>query len=315
MSDIKLFRIANNVTTEIPGSAYDLEKALQTLIEANLESLLGIHFLATEYSTGKTHEGRIDTLGLDEDHCPVIIEYKRSSNENVINQGLYYLDWLMDHQAEFKLLVLEKFGKTKADGIDWTSPRLLCIAADFTKYDSHAVQQMNRNIELIRYRRFGQDLLLFEQVNTEAPGKARSPNAPSVPKQQRSRRDHAANPPKPIGKDKRVAAWFADMSPAMRDLFDSLENYIQTLGDDVGRKDLQLYVAFKRLRNFATVCFQKNNLLLFLRLNADKHPNQPGFLRDVRNIGHWGTGDIEVTLKTPADLDKAKPLILEAYEG
>jgi predicted transport protein len=65
----------------------------------------------------------------------------------------------------------------------------------------------------------------------------------------------------------------------------------------------------------STVCFRKNNLLLFLRLNADKHPNQPGFLRDVRNIGHWGTGDIKITLKNPNDLDKAKPLILEAYEG
>lgn len=300
MSDIKLFHITGGTTTEIIGAAYDLEKALQTLIEANLESLLGIHFLATEYSTGKTHAGRIDTLGLDEDHCPVIIEYKRSGNENIINQGLFYLDWLMDHQAEFKLLVLEKFGKAKAANIDWTSPRLLCIAADFTKYDSHAVQQMNRNVELIRYRRFGKDLLLFEQVNSvsaEPPGAKKTKAA------------------KTGGTDKRVAEWFADMSPAMRNLFDSLENYIKALGDDIGRKDLQLYVAFKRLRNFATVCFQKEKLQLYLRLDADKHPEQPSFLRDVRKIGHWGTGDVEITLKNLADLDKAKPLILEAYEG
>ena len=64
MSDIKLFRITNGATAEILGAAYDLEKTLQTLIEKNLESLLGIHFLASEYSTGKTHAGRIDTLGL-----------------------------------------------------------------------------------------------------------------------------------------------------------------------------------------------------------------------------------------------------------
>jgi RecB family endonuclease NucS len=79
MSDIKLFRIANGATAELPGAAYDLEKPLQTLIEQNLEALLGIHFLASEYSTGKTHAGRIDTLGLDEDHCPVIIEYSISA--------------------------------------------------------------------------------------------------------------------------------------------------------------------------------------------------------------------------------------------
>src|SRR5713101_7563762 len=125
MSDIKLFRLAGNAATEIQGTASHLEKPLQNLIESNLEPLLGIRFLATEYSTGKTHAGRIDTLGIDENDCPVIVEYKRSSRENIINQGLFYLDWLMDHQAEFKLLMLERFGKTSAAAIDWTAPRLI----------------------------------------------------------------------------------------------------------------------------------------------------------------------------------------------
>jgi hypothetical protein len=164
MSDIKLFRLQSGIATELQGDASDLEKPLQTLIEANLGTLLGIRFLSTEYSTGKTHAGRIDSLGLDENNCPVILEYKRSVGENVINQGLFYLDWLMDHQAEFKLLVMEKLGKPAADAIDWAAPRLVCIAADFTKYDGHAVQQINRNIELIRYRRFGEELLLADQV-------------------------------------------------------------------------------------------------------------------------------------------------------
>ncbi len=125
MSDIKLFRLQSGIATELQGDASDLEKPLQTLIEANLGTLLGIRFLSTEYSTGKTHAGRIDSLGLDENNCPVILEYKRSVGENVINQGLFYLDWLMDHQAEFKLLVMEKLGKPAADAIDWAAPRLV----------------------------------------------------------------------------------------------------------------------------------------------------------------------------------------------
>src|SRR2546427_340700 len=142
MSDIKLFRVTNSKAAEMQGVASDLEKPLQTLIEKNLEELLGIRFLKTEYSTGKTHAGRIDTLGLDENNCPVIFEYKRSASENVINQGLFYLDWLMDHKAEFELLVLKELGKGSADVIDWSAPRLVCIASDFTKYDGHAVQQI-----------------------------------------------------------------------------------------------------------------------------------------------------------------------------
>lgn len=87
--------------------------------EANLDTLLGIRFLATEYSTGKTPAGRIVSLGLVENSCPAILDYRRSVGENVINQGLFYLDWLMD-----------QLGKPATDAIDWTAPRLVCIAAD-----------------------------------------------------------------------------------------------------------------------------------------------------------------------------------------
>src|SRR2546421_6466686 len=168
MSDIKLFHVTSSSVQELSGTSIAIEKALQTVIETHLEVFLGVRFLATEYSTGKSHGGRIDTLGIDEDGSPVIIEYKRALNENVINQGLFYLDWLMDHKGEFELYVLKKLGKEVADSIDWSAPRLLCIASDFTRYDEYAVQQINRNIELIRYRRYGNELILFELVNATA---------------------------------------------------------------------------------------------------------------------------------------------------
>jgi hypothetical protein len=165
MSDIQLFRYSASGVKELSGKAATIEKELQSLIESRMETFLGVRFLDSEYSTGKTHRGRIDSLGLDENNCPVIIEYKRHSNENVINQGLFYLDWLLDHKAEFKWLVMEKLGKETAEAIDWSGTRLLCIAADFNKYDEHAVQQINRNISLIRYKLFSDDLLMFELVN------------------------------------------------------------------------------------------------------------------------------------------------------
>ena len=259
MSDIKLFRTTAGAAKEIQGTASHLEKPIQTFIETNLEPLLGIRFIATEYSTGKTHAGRIDTLGLDEDASPVIIEYKRSSGENIINQGLFYLDWLMDHQAEYKLLVMALLGKANADAIDWSAPRLICIASDFTKYDGHAVQQMNRDVELVRYRQFGKELLLLELVNSVAADTSAK----------------KAKPAKSAGTDKTLTEHFADMTPTLRSLFDSLEGYIMSLGDNVQRKNLKLYVAFKRLRNFATVVFQKTNLILYLRLDPTRVPKRP----------------------------------------
>src|SRR3954466_11805508 len=118
MSDIKLFHINGGTVTQLEGQSVSLEKSLQSLIEEHLDVFLGIRFLATEYSTGKTHAGRIDTLGIDENGCPCIIEYKRASNENVINQGLFYLDWLLDHKGEFELLVQKKLGVQVAESIE-----------------------------------------------------------------------------------------------------------------------------------------------------------------------------------------------------
>lgn len=301
MSDLRLFHLKSHLATELPGTASDLEKPLQTLIERNLETLLGIRFVASEYTTGKTHGGRIDTLGLDENHCPVIIEYKRSQSENVINQGLFYLDWLMDHQAEFKLLVLEKFGKTTADAIDWSGPRLICIAANFTKYDAHAVQQINRQIELVRYRLFGEDLLLLEAANTPNT----QPSSPAaVP---------AAQSSKARSGDKSVAEIYAELSPAMVELLETVEAHIFSLGDDVQRKELKLYYAYRRLKNFATLVLQKSRLLLYLHLPPESE-TLPANGRDVSQVGHWGTGDIELSISNQAEFDLAKPLIIKAYE-
>lgn len=301
MSDIKLFKLKDGYVAELQGNSSDLEKPLQVLIENNLESLLGVRFLATEYSTGKTHAGRIDSLGIDENGSPVILEYKRSSGENVINQGLFYLDWLMDHKAEFELLVLKKYGQHVSDTIDWSQPRLICIAADFTKYDAHAVQQMQRDIQLIRYRLFEGDLLLFELVNSTTAA---------------TKSVKVLDKPKP-GKtgDKTYAEWLGDLSPELFQLLASLEEYIFSLGDDVQKKELKLYSAFKRIKNFATVVLQKNKLLLFLHLNPSAYPLLPENARDASQIGHWGTGDLELSFSTFDDLEKAKALIVDAYEG
>ena len=86
---------------------YHWNKELQSLIETNMETFFGVRFVDSEY---KITNGRIDSLGIDENNCPVIFEYKRSQNENVINQGLFYLDWLLDHKADFYVLVMNKLG-------------------------------------------------------------------------------------------------------------------------------------------------------------------------------------------------------------
>jgi len=206
----------------------------------------------------------------------------------------------MDHQAEFQLMVMEKLGKEAADNIDWSAPRVLCIAADFTKYDDHAVQQIGRNIELLRYRKFGDSLLLLELVNAVSDAPATKQKQPA---NQRT------------SYEKTVTQLLDEMDPEMNDLFSSLESYLMSLGDDVQRKDLKLYVAFKRLRNIACVIVQKQKLIVFVGLDPSTVDPVSGFTRDMRKIGHRAPGNLEISLTTHADLDRAKPLLQRSYDG
>ena len=313
MSDIKLFRYSGDNAEELSGRSALVERELHNLMEKHMECFLGIRFLAHEYGTGQNHRGRIDSLGLDQNNCPVIIEYKRHTNENVINQGLYYLDWLLDHRAEFQLLVMGRFGKEIADEIEWSGTRVLCVAGDFTKFDEHAVAQIGRNIELIRYKYFGDDLLLLEWVNPVQETKY-SRNPPTESRQSSDIEDHIDSP---AGTEENVtpfAKHFATMSPEMKMLYEELHSFIMPLGDDISVKELRLYQAFSRLKNFLSLLPMKQGLKVWLHINPDTVTLEKGFCRDVRNLGHWGTGDLEVYIRTKDDLVRAKPLIERAYQ-
>ncbi len=302
MSDLQLFRIAKGKATEVEGTSVELEKGLQKFIESNLEAILGIRFVGTEVATGQAHRGRIDTLGLDENGCPVIIEYKRRSDEAVVSQGLYYLDWLADHHGDFEVLVRDRIGKKAAEEIDWTNARLVCVAADFTKYDEHAVRQIPRNIDLVRYVKFEDDLFLVELVHRNAP-EAATPGEKAKPVKVAS--------PFRLGVKNALGA----LTPEQRKLFHLIASHLEGLGDDVTVRKLKYYWAFSRLKNFACLETKKSKIVVHLTLNPKSVKLVPGFTRNVRGVGHWGTGDLQVAITKAADFERAKPLMLRAYEG
>jgi|SRR5690554_131114 len=304
MSDIKLFNIANNKAYELEGTSITIEKSLQSLIESNLETFFGIKFLETEYSTGVKHGGRIDTLGIDENNCPVIIEYKRTTNENVINQGLFYLDWLLDHKAEFQLIVQKKLGQKISDSIEWNNSRLICIAGDFTKYDSHAIQQINRNIELIRYKKF-KDLILFDLINAKSEQKVKDKS--EVTQSNKSRTGVS----RPTVSDRLLQC-----SKELQERYENLKTFIMNIDDDIQLKILERYFAFKKIKTFASLKFQPapDRILLWVNADISKIKLEEGFTKDVTNIGHHGIGNLEIRISNDEDLEKAKPYILKSYE-
>lgn len=293
MSEIKLFSVKPTVKECISKEVL-LEKELQNLIEQNMELFFGVRFLKSEYVITN---GRMDSIGIDENNCPVIFEYKRSQNENVINQGLFYLDWLLDHKADFKLLVIEKFGIEAAENIDWSVPCVICVAHDFTKYDVHAVNQMQRNIKLVSYRKYSEDLILFEHINV--PVAKVITESESIVSKSSSQKTHLEK--------------LSGISNELKNLYAAVCNYIESLGDDIASNQLKHYLAYKKVQNIVCVEVYNKQIILYLRLNPDTVDIEKNFTRDVRNIGHFGTGNLEISIKNEKDFEKAKPLIERAY--
>ena len=119
------------------------------------------------------------------------------------------------------------------------------------------------------------------------------------------------------GKYKSVSAVMNELDPSMVDRYESLRAYLLALGDDVQETILAYYIAFKRIKNFACVEFRPSNgkILVYTKVRSDKFLPKPSFIRDVRTIGHFGTGSVEISLSTADDLEHAKPMIKLSYDN
>ena len=272
---------------------FKLEKELQSLVEDNLKELFGITFLTSEYSTGERHGGRMDTLGIDENNSPVILEYKKNKNQNVINQALFYLDWLVDHKSAFELLVRDTLNE-KIE-VDWSSPRVLCIAEEFNKYDTYAVDQMKRPIELIQYRVFEDNLFALDILTAAEESKRKGK--------------------KTTNKNYSVDDHLTSGTNKTRELFNELRDFTLELADDIVESPRKNYIAYRVIRNFLCLEIHKKHLLLYLSINPAEVDLEYTIVRDMRDIGHFGTGDLEVRVESKDDIKLAKNLIEKAYDN
>ena len=166
---------------------------------------------------------------------------------------------------------------------------------------------MSRSIELVRYQDFEGELLALELV-TAAKGDPAA--APVV-------EDAGVSPTrKAVASGKTVSEYLAGSPQGLKDLFADLEAFVEALGDDVTKKSLKFYFAYRRIKNFACVEVhpQTQTLLVYLKVNPDSVQLEEGFSRDVRTIGHFGTGDLELRVRDAAGLTKAQPLIQQSYD-
>lgn len=307
-----LFQIAGSKLSLTRPTNFSQEKEIQSLIEKNLETVFNCRFIATEFPTGSEHAGRIDTLALSEDNNPVIIEYKKVESSELVNQSLYYLSWIKDHRGDFQVVANKALGE-KIE-IDWTDIRVICIAPGYKKYDLHAVQMMGANIELWQYRLFDNGSFYLEEVfrrstalTGDAIAVANGKNPVMVAAGKKAAMTRATGS---YTFDQHVDGADAEIKEIVLDLRD----FITSLDEAVEESPKKFYIAYKVTQNFVCMEVKKNKVILYLKLDASEVKSLPKNARDVREIGHYGTGDFELSIRTQEEAEVARDYIRSSFE-
>ncbi len=301
-----LYQLKQNIVQQIKPSSFKNERELQKLFETNLEDLLGVRFIASEFTTGDRQRGRIDTLGLDEDGTPVIIEYKKLSKENVINQGLFYLDWLVDHKGDFALAAQDILGKDVE--IDWSSPRLILVAESFSEYDKYAVNRIGANIQLWTYRKYGEGYLFLDSIFSNT---AQAESKKSKPVTVEVEENEAIEEAVVYTTDDHLK----DKPAELKNLFDAFRERIFALNvdGDILEKASKIYVSYKHGKNFCEVAFLANSMKIWLDIPFSDIDDPNKLCRDVSKVGHHGTGHTETKLSNVSEVDNVMFLVEQSY--
>jgi predicted transport protein len=115
------------------------------------------------------------------------------------------------------------------------------------------------------------------------------------------------------GMQKTFLQQFESAGKPLQNVYTSIKDYILSLGDDVTENQLKLYVAFKKIRNVVCVEIYQSKILLHLSIDPQRIELQKDFTKDMTATGHYGTGNLQITIKNMEDFEKAKPLIDRAY--
>ena len=287
-----IFKIENhNKIKQLRTSNFRSEKELQSFLENNLETVFGVKFIASEFSTGEKHGGRIDTLGLDENNSPVIIEYKWGEKDNVINQGLFYLDWLVDHKGDFQILVEKKLGKKIK--IDWNQPRLILVASSFNRYDKYAINRMSENIELWTYVLYENGIF---EIKIEGTSQASDKKKRRITKIDYTKYD--------------LDYHLNTTIKELQQKFSEIREKILELPDVQERPEQKSGITYRTTKSFARFEFRKNSINLLLR--EPKYDDPRRLVKDITSF-EWGyKGLVKITKET--DVNYLFHLIKQSYE-
>lgn len=221
-------------------------------------------------------------------------------------KGLSYLRWLLDHKADFEILCQNK--KVNIE-IDWNSPRVICIAESYNKFDLDTADILPINIELLRYRIYEENILYIEPENYQ---KVRISTSGIIKKSKQGKEKQER-----LQKTYSIDDHLADINKETLVLFQNLREKILSLDQNITEEAKSKYIAYKTSTNFADIVVKQYGLKIFLNVRSGQLKDPQDLARDLAKpklIGHWGNGDYEVKLEKESELDTVFALIKQSYD-
>ncbi|MCX6819869.1 MAG: endonuclease NucS [Candidatus Adlerbacteria bacterium] len=261
---------------------------LRDFFAENLEEILGVRFLEKEYPTT---DGRIDTLGIDENNSPVIIEYKWHENKEIFTQSLSYLGWLLKNKREFELLVQNKLGKEM--DVIWDNPRVILIAQGFDKRTREAAPTHQR-VELKTYSLYEGNVLNIENEYSPRPEKKR------ITKKEKEETEYNLD-------------YHLDIAtPEMQKAFLTLQEKLLQLPSVEEVAGQKTGITYRTTKSFTRLEFKGAWIQLLLR-DPSYEGDSKGIVRDV-TTHRWGFRGV-VKFTPESDIDYIFSLVKASYES
>ncbi len=268
------------------------ERQLQSFFEENLEEILQIDFVSSEFSVDKY---RIDTVGYDpEKKAFRIIEYKNVRNNSLVDQGYAYLNLLHTRKADFILNYNEVNGvNLRISDIDWSQSRIIFVSTHFSNYQIDATSFKNMPFDLWEVEKFEHEIVSIEY-------KSKRSNITVD--------DFVSETAKETLKEIIIydEDYHLNNKPEeIIEMYNIIRSKILELGD-INIDPTKLYIAFKGSKNIIDIEIQKKQLKIHLNMKKGTLNDPENLTIDQSNIGRWGNGDYRIDLK---DLDKIEYII------
>lgn len=279
------------------------EKEIQNITEKNLEKVFSLDKIASQFSV---ENFRIDTLAFNkESNSFVIIEYKKGSNFSVIDQGIAYLQAMLNQRDKFLVEYNEATNSSlRRQDMDWSQSKIIFIAEAFNAYQQSAIGFQNLPIELWEIKFFEDNIISYNRLMSS---------------QKRQSTSFLAENDKTKELLKEIKSFVIEdhlkgKSEKIKELFYILQEKIKGLGSDVREEPQKYYIAYKTNTNFVDVEIQQGALKLWLNMKKGTLQDPKSLARDVSDIGVGGNGDYEIKIPDDASVPYIFGLIEQAYQ-